>query len=379
VKKPHAAARVIAIARVSLKLRQLGLDHWFEEHVHELCEPGQSVARVVAVDRDRLVVRAGDGEFYAELMGKFFYNAETAIKFPCVGDWVCLDHHDSEHFASIHTVLPRKNLLRRKTVGYDEEVQILAANIDVAFIVMSCAYDFHVNKLERFLVMIHEGHIEPVLLFTKTDLVSAEVLQMMIDDIQDAGIHITIMTLSNTTGDGLDTLRNFLQATKTYCLLGSSGVGKSTLMNQLMGEPFFDTQTVSDSGEGRHTTVRRHLIPLKQGAMLVDMPGMRELAVAEVNKGIEESFEDIIALELQCRFSNCSHNNEPGCAIVAAIEDDLLNIEHYDNYLKIKKESGHHKQLSFAEKRRKGKNASRLAPSKVRKKKMRLSEEDLEY
>jgi len=361
-----------------MKLSVLGLDPWFENHVRELCEPGQSVARVVAVDRDRFVVHAGDGEFYAELMGKFFYTAETATKFPCVGDWVCLEHHDSEDFASIHTVLPRKNLLRRKTVGYDEELQILAANIDVAFIVMSCAYDFHINKLERFLVMIHEGRIEPVLLFTKTDLITPEELEMMIDDIRDVGVKIKIMTLSNTTGDGLDELRQFIQPTKTYCLLGSSGVGKSTVMNQLIGEAFFDTQAVSDSGEGRHTTVRRHLILLKQGAMLVDMPGMRELAVAEVSEGIEESFEDIIALEQKCRFSNCTHNNEPGCAIEQAIENDELNIEHYDNYLKIRKESGHHKKLSFADKRKKGKNASRIAPSKVRKKKMQLLEEDLE-
>ncbi|MDQ6961581.1 MAG: ribosome small subunit-dependent GTPase A [Mariprofundaceae bacterium] len=361
-----------------MELKDLGLDSWFEQHAHDLCEPEQTMARVVAVDRGRYVVHTGAGEIYAELLGKFFYAAERADKFPCVGDWVCLEHHDSNHFASIHRVLPRKTLLQRKTVGYDEEFQILAANIDVTFIVMSCDYDFHVNKLERFLVMVHAANIEPVLIFTKTDIIDLEELEMMIEDIRDAGIKISILLLSNTTGDGLERLRQYIQPMKTYCLLGSSGVGKSTMMNQLIGEPIFETQEVSASGEGRHTTVRRHLIALKDGAMIVDMPGMRELAISEVSKGIEDSFEDIIALSQTCRFANCHHNHEPGCAIVAAIESDELNIEHYDNYLKIKKESGHHKQISFSERRKKGKNASRLAPSKVRKKRLKVFDEDLD-
>jgi len=363
-------------------LSELGLDSWFENHRRELCGVEQSIARVVAIDRGRILVHDGNGEFSAELLGKFFYAAESVAKFPCVGDWVCLDHHDSdsrhsEGFASIHSILPRKTLLQRKTVGYNEEFQMLASNIDVAFIVMSCHYDFHIAKLERFLVMIHEAHIEPVLLFTKTDLIEPEALQQMIADIRAAGIDITIMNLSNTTGDGLNEFRQFIKPAKTYCLLGSSGVGKSTLMNQLLGEEKFETQAVSASGQGRHTTVRRHLMLLKQGAMIVDMPGMRELAVAEVKEGIEGSFEDIIELANTCRFSNCTHSNEPGCAIVAALANKELNSEHYKNYLKIQKESRHHKKQTFyVEKRRKAKNASRIAPTKTKQRKQRLSEED---
>ena len=363
-----------------MELSELGLDSWFEDHVREQCGPRQSLARVVAIDRGRILVHDGHNELSAELLGKFFYEAESAGKFPCVGDWVCLNHHAPDHdhsnqFASIDSILPRKTLLKRKTVGYDEEFQMLACNIDIAFIVMSCHYDFHVAKLERFLVMIHEAHIEPVLLFTKTDLITPEALQALKDDIHTAGIRIRILAISNQTGDGLDELRQQIVAKKTYCLLGSSGVGKSTLMNQLMGEDAFETQEVSASGQGRHTTVRRHLIMLKQGGMVVDMPGMRELAIAEVKDGIESSFEDIVELAQHCRFSNCSHENEPDCAIQAALASNTLNRDHYKNYLKIQKESRHHKkQSAYVAKRRKAKNASRIAPTKTKQRKIRLND-----
>jgi len=365
-----------------MAMRELGFDSWFENHARDLCGAGQSLARVVAIDRGRITVNAGEGEFFAELLGKFFYKAESAAKFPCVGDWVCLEHHDSDsqdsdRFASIHAILPRKTLLKRKTVGYDEEFQMLAANIDVAFIVMSCHYDFHVSKLERFLVMIHEARVKPVLLFTKTDLMTSEALKLLIADIHDAGIDIEILAVSNTTGDGVEKVRQFIKPKTTYCLLGSSGVGKSSLMNQLIGEDTFATQEVSDSGQGKHTTVRRHLMMLKQGAMMVDMPGMRELAVAEVKEGIEESFADIIELTCSCKFSNCSHSNEPGCAILEALESGELNGKHYKNYQKIQKESRHHKKSdSYVEKRRKAKNASRIAPSKAKQEKQRISDEE---
>ncbi|MDQ7001279.1 MAG: ribosome small subunit-dependent GTPase A [Ghiorsea sp.] len=364
-----------------MSLSDVGLDSWFEEHVQAFCGETQSVARVVAVDRDRLVVHDGFKELSAELLGKFFYGAERATAFPCVGDWVCLEHHDAEtssanQFASIHTVLPRKTLLKRKASGYDDEFQLLAANIDTALIVMACDYDFHVRKLERFLVLVNEGKVEPVLILTKTDLMHPEDIEDLLFDIEDAGLHVKIIQVSNKTGKGLQQVRELIQPEKTYCMIGSSGVGKSSLMNQLLGSDRFETQDVSANGEGRHTTVRRHLMLLKDGGMLIDMPGVRELAIAEVSEGIEESFEDILELALSCRFSNCGHSNEPDCAIIAAIENDELDIDHYDNYLKIQKESTHHK-TTYIKERRKGKNASRLAESKTRNKKQRLTETQL--
>jgi len=368
-----------------MSLKKLGWDSWFKDQIRELSGSQKNIARVVAIDRGRIMIHDGEKEFSAELLGNFFYAAESAAKFPCVGDWVALEKHagetsKTESITSIQYILPRKTLLKRKTVGYNEEFQMLASNIDIAFIVMSCHYDFNVRKLERFLVMIHEAHIEPVLLFTKTDLISPEALQLLINDIRDADIHIQILAISNLSGDGLNQLRQFIKAEKTYCLLGSSGVGKSTLMNKLIGKDTFETQAVSDSGQGKHTTVRRQLMMLEQGAMLIDMPGMRELAVAEIKDGIEASFSDILELAQHCRFANCSHNSEPDCAISTALTNHSLNSEHYKNYLKIQKESRHHKKQSlFVEKRRKAKNASRIAPTKTqqrRKRKQTLTEDE---
>jgi len=358
-------------------LKELGWNSWFKHHIDELYGSENNIARVVAIDRGRIMVHDGNREFSAELLGNFFYAAESAAKFPCVGDWVRLEQHavessNTEGITSIQRILPRKTLLKRKTVGYNEEFQMLASNIDIAFIVMSCHYDFNVRKLERFLVMIHEAHIEPVLLFTKTDLISPETLQLLIEDIRDADIQIKILAISNVTGTGLSQVRQFIKTEKTYCLLGSSGVGKSTLMNQLIGKDTFETQAVSDSGQGKHTTVRRQLIMLQQGAMLIDMPGMRELAVAEINDGIEASFSDIIELAQSCRFANCSHSTEPDCAILTALANHTLNGKHYKNYLKIQTESRHHKkQTLFVEKRRKAKNASRIAPTKTQQRRQR--------
>ncbi len=172
----------------------------------------------------------------------------------------------------------------------------------------------------------------------------------MIEKIRHAGIAAGIISLSNVTGEGIDQIREYMVPGKTYCLLGSSGVGKSTLINRLMGDSGLATREVSDTGEGRHTTTRRQLVMLEHGGLLIDMPGMRELGMLGVGEGIDEGFADILELSLNCRFSNCSHSNEPGCAIRRAIEQHELNAGHLQNYLKLKKESEFH-ELSYVEKR----------------------------
>ncbi len=335
-----------------MELSDLGLDSQLAAQAK--CGADQHLARVTAVDRGRYVIRNEHGELPAELTGKFLHMVTSSEDMPCVGDWACVQYHDAGSAASIHDVLPRRSFLRRKAPGKNIDFQMIAANIDAAFIVQSCHFDFNVRRLERYLVMVNEGQIEPVLLLTKTDLVSADELDQMIGSIRAAGINAHIIALSNMTGEGVAQVREVMEAGKTYCLLGSSGVGKTTLINQLLGQDALETGAVSGSGEGRHTTTRRHLIALDSGALLIDMPGMRELGLMSAGEGLDDSFADIKLLSSQCRFTDCGHDNEPGCAIRKAIDQGELNAAHYQSFLKLKAESDFN-EMSYMDKRKKDK------------------------
>jgi ribosome biogenesis GTPase len=339
----------------SLELSELGLDRWFNDQGRELCQPEQRIARVTAVDRGWYTVRNEAGEVSARVTGKFLHTTESTRDMPCVGDWVCV-HYDSEDAGSIHEILPRRSFLRRKSAGKDIQLQMIAANIDVAFIVQSCQYDFNVPRLERYLVMVSEGQVEPVLVLTKTDLVSGAELSQLIAEILEAGISARIIALSNVTGAGLEQVKRSMVLGKTYCLLGSSGVGKSTLINRLTGQDTLKTARVSASGEGRHTTVRRQLIVLENGGMIIDTPGMREIGIFAASEGIDDCFDDIEELSRSCRFGNCSHRNEPGCAVLQAIKGGNLSSARYGNYVKLKQESELNEK-SYSDKRKKRKKS----------------------
>ena len=345
-----------------MNLRGLGFDPWFEAQVGSLPQPGHSIARVTAVDRGGYLVRMERGEIPAELAGKFRFDVQSAVDLPCVGDWVTVQCHNAETSAIIHGVFPRKGFLRRKCAGRNVDFQMIAANIDAAFIVQSCHFDFNLRRLDRYMAAVHDGGIEPVLLLTKTDLIAPDELDRMTASIRQNGVASRVLALSNVTGAGFDDFQRALVPGQTYCLLGSSGVGKTTLINRLIGRDAFSTGTVSGTGEGAHVTSRRQLILLENGAMLMDTPGMREFGLLGATEGVDQNFEDILALSTNCRYGDCSHTREPGCAIRAAVDNGELNEERYLSYLKLKKESDHY-ALSYAEKRKKDKAFGRFVKS----------------
>lgn len=348
-----------------MQLEDLGFDNWFEEKRAGLALQDCTIARVTRVDRDRYLVRDEHNEVQAEPTGKLLYSADSTQELPCVGDWVFVQYHNDGTLAIIHDMFPRRTFLRRKSAGDKVEYQMIASNIDVAFIIQSCDLNFNLRRLERYLVMVNEGHVEPVILLSKSDLISAEELEKRISDIRDAQINTRIIAFSSKTETGLDRVRQALQHGKTYCLLGSSGVGKTTLLNHLIGCEAFETNPVREKDcRGRHTTARRQMTVLNSGALLVDTPGMRELGLMGVSVGIVDSFSDIHELSNRCRFNDCTHSVEVGCAILAAVQSGSLSEPKYRSYMKLIRESQFH-EMTYVERRKKDKQFGRMIKTAV--------------
>lgn len=343
-----------------IDLAPLGWNEWFEER--EQCGPADTLARVVAVDRELLLLMDQTGSFRAKLAGRYLHQRHLAEELPCVGDWVCVEKQPCDDVGQIHLMLERRTSLRRKAAGDSIKYQMIAANVDSVIVVQSCHLDFNLKRLERYLVMVQEGGADPCILLTKTDLVAPEVLAAQVAEIRAAGVTAPVLTLSNVSREGIDDLKRMLLPAKTYCFVGSSGVGKSTLINQLIGREQLQTQSVSGTGEGRHTTVRRELIVLDSGALVIDNPGMREFGILGGESGLDASFADIGGYASGCRYRDCSHSGEPGCAVRAAVDTAELSQEHYDNFLKLRGES-EFLQMSEVEKRRKDRDFGKFIKS----------------
>ncbi len=354
-----------------MELADLGFGEWFQQQFDELRRPELNVARITRVDRDRYLVRNEQNEISAEPTGKLLFSIAASQDLPGVGDWALVQYYNDGTLAIIHELLPRKTYLRRKTAGKKIDYQMIAANIDVALIMQSCDNDFNLRRLERYLVMVKDGRIEPIILLSKSDLISVEELEKRFSEISQARIGARVIALSNKTAIGLQTVQQVLEKGKTYCLLGSSGVGKTTLLNRLLGREEFETNPVREKdGKGRYTTARRQLILLDNGALLIDTPGMRELGMIAVEAGIDESFADIHTLAKNCRFSDCTHTQEIGCAVLAAVNNGELAEERHQSYLKLLTESDFY-QMSYLERRKKEKQFGRMIKTAMKQLKLR--------
>ncbi|WP_353570933.1 ribosome small subunit-dependent GTPase A [Candidatus Albibeggiatoa sp. nov. BB20] len=350
------------------KLENIGFCDWFQTRLDADKVAAHDIARVIAVHKDRYIITNGLRDIFAELAGNLLYTANYSTDLPTTGDWVYADFHDDDTHAVIHDIIPRKTLLKRKKVGKIVNFQSISANIDVALIIQSADDNFNLRRLERYLVMINENGIIPVILLSKCDLITQNEIEKIKASILSIAPQVTIWAFSSLSGENIDTIKNALLRGNTYCLLGSSGVGKTTLLNNIVGSQKFATQSVSKKqSKGRHTTTSRELVLLDNGAMIIDTPGMRELGNMSVDAGIDETFLEITERSQNCKFSNCSHTNEKGCAILSAIEAGEFSKQRYESYMKMKKESAFN-EMSYAKKRKKDKNFGKLIKSTLKSK-----------
>jgi ribosome biogenesis GTPase len=302
-----------------------------------VCESKERIARVIRVDRGLYHLAGAEGVFLAEVKGSFLMDMTSAADYPAVGDYVKVDRvHDRAGHGMIEGLLPRKSFFSRKVAGNRLDVQVVAANVDKAYICMALNDDFNLRRLERYLTQAWSSGAEPAVLLTKLDLCGDS--EDRIRQVEAVAIGVAVFAVSALTGQGMAAWKDSLRPGQTGVLLGSSGVGKSTLTNALLGEDHLLTQGLRNDDKGRHTTTYRELVALENGAFLIDTPGMRELQLLDDQAASGSVFREIEALAGQCRFRDCSHRGEPGCAVQAAIEAGDLSRVRWESYQKILKE-----------------------------------------
>lgn len=342
-----------------MNLHDLGLTKELSEYIKEHNLSEFTVGRITQEHRERYVVSDGDIEFDAEITGNLRFSANSRIDFPAVGDWVAIKTYGPDQ-AIIHKILPRKSILARQAVGKPGEIQIISSNIDVAFIVQAINNDFNINRLERYLTICYNAGIEPVLVLSKTDLSTEAKTGEAISNIEKRDKKVKYFLLSNLTLEGMDQIMCFIQKGLTYCVVGSSGVGKSTLINNLLKKNILKTGQISHStNKGRHISGHRELFVLENGGIIIDTPGMKELGMTDNNEGIQTTYSEILNIASRCRYPDCKHINETGCAVIEALNNCAIDKDSYNNYLKIQKEQERF-QMTVAEKRKKDKTFGKL-------------------
>jgi ribosome biogenesis GTPase len=320
-----------------LTLETFGWNDFFANHFAPYAEAGYSAGRVFVQHKTQYVLYTEHGELRAETTGKMQYKARSKDDLPVVGDWVVIRVREQEGKATIYDLLPRKSKFSRKVAGPKTEEQIVAANIDTVFLVTGLDGNFNLRRIERYLVVAWESGANPVLVLNKVDL--CEAIEPIRQEVEAIAFGVPIIIMSAVNNQGLDELLSHIKKGATGALLGSSGVGKSTIINHLLGKEIQKVQEVRQTDDrGRHTTARRELIMLPSGGLLMDTPGMRELQLWGGDEGIKDAFEDIAGLAQQCRFRDCQHGPEPGCAVQQALEDGTLDPGRFESYLKLQKE-----------------------------------------
>lgn len=338
----------------------------FEKYKVQGCVPG----RVFAEYKNFYKVLYEDGELLTEISGKLLHDAEQQQDFPAVGDWVALTPRQDEQRGTIHHILPRKSKFSRKAAGNTTKEQIVAANIDTVFIVNSMNHDFNPRRLERYLLLAWESGANPVVVLSKSDL--CQNLQTLQSEAEAVALGVPVYAVSTYEGTGLDQLNKHFSQGHTIALLGSSGVGKSSIINYLMGVTVQKTQTLRNDGQkGKHTSTHREMFILPQGGLIIDTPGMREIQLWDAGEGLQEAFEDIQAIGAGCYFKDCKHENEPKCAVREAIEKGILSEERLYNYKKLERE------LYYLE--QKQSTAARLIQRKTKTHTKRTKEKSIEY
>lgn len=321
-----------------MTLTDLGLTDEIAAYIKDNNLSDFSVGRVTQEHKERYVVSTGENEYDAEITGNLRFSAFSRADFPSVGDWVTMTIYDSD-LAIIHKILPRKTVLERQTVGKFGEKQIISANIDVAFIIQSIDNNFNINRLERYLTICYSADIEPVLVISKIDLATEIDILNATKKLEIRDKKVKYILLSNLTQKGLDQILEVLQKGKTYCVVGSSGVGKSTLINNLLRKNILKTGQISQStNKGRHITAQRELFVLENGGIIIDTPGMKELGMTDNTEGIKTTFQEIHDLSLKCKYTDCKHIDETGCAVIEAINNGSIDKDSFDNFVKIQNE-----------------------------------------
>lgn len=318
-------------------LAALGWSEFFERSFQPYRDRGHFPGRVVLEERGAYRLYTNRGELNARIRGKLRFESEGLADFPAIGDWVAVTEPEGEGRAQIHAVLPRRSKFSRKVAGANTEEQVVAANVDTIFLVQGLDHDFNLRRLERYLVAAFESNAAPVVILSKADLCND--VEDKVRAAESIAPGTPVHAISSVTGAGVDTLDQYIQVGVTVAFLGSSGVGKSTLINRIVGEEIQKTAEVRQSdSRGRHTTTHRELLVLKTGGLLIDTPGMRELQLWDAGSSLSEAFSDVESIAATCYFSDCRHQNEPGCAVREALAEGTLEADRYESYLKLERE-----------------------------------------